>query len=51
MNNAKRQLTIIYSRVVGWYTPVKDWNLGKQSEAKDRIAFDPKKSMAHKTTK
>ena len=35
----KRTRTIIYSRVVGWMTPVKNWNKGKQAEFKDRQAF------------
>ena len=35
----KRQKCDIYSRVVGWLTPVKNYNLGKQSEYKDRITF------------
>ena len=51
MNNVKRQLTTIYSRVVGWYTPVNNYNPGKQSEFKDRVVFDHEKSMAHKTIK
>jgi len=37
--NAKRQLTIVYSRVVGWLTPVKNYNPGKASEFKDRKTF------------
>ena len=35
----KRQECIVYSRVVGWLTPVKNWNKGKQSEFKDRKEF------------
>jgi len=35
----KRQECIVYSRVVGWLTPVKNWNKGKQSEFKDRKAY------------
>jgi ribonucleoside-triphosphate reductase len=34
-----RQECIIYSRVVGWYTPIKNWNKGKQEEFKDRKNF------------
>lgn len=36
----KRQECIIYSRVVGWYTPTKMWNKGKQSEFSDRKVFN-----------
>lgn len=32
----------IYSRVVGFFTPVKRWNAGKQEEYEDRVEFDPK---------
>ncbi len=31
--------TEVYSRVVGYLRPVKDWNLGKQEEWKDRKTF------------
>ena len=29
----------IYSRVVGFYTPIHQWNLGKQQEFKERVNF------------
>jgi len=29
----------IYSRVTGYYTPVKSWNKGKQQEFKDRCKY------------
>ncbi len=32
----------IYSRVVGYYRPVAQWNDGKQSEFADRIPYEPK---------
>ncbi len=38
--NLKRQPCEIYSRVVGWLTPVKNWNKGKRAEYKDRQTFD-----------
>lgn len=31
--------TEVYSRVVGYFRPVKDWNLGKQSEFSERKVF------------
>ena len=31
----------VYSRVVGFFRPVKMWNAGKQEEYKDRVEFDP----------
>ena len=36
----------IYSRVCGFYTPVRQWNNGKQEEWKDRVNFKmPPKSI------
>lgn len=29
----------VYSRVVGYYRPVRNWNVGKQEEFKDRKTF------------
>ncbi len=34
-----RQECIVYSRVVGWLTPVRNYNPGKASEYKDRKTF------------
>jgi len=33
----------VYSRVIGYYRPVKNWNLGKQEEFKERIVFKQQK--------
>lgn len=30
----------VYTRVVGYYRPVKRWNKGKQAEYQDRVCFD-----------
>ena len=38
----KRTKCEIYSRVVGYMRPVKQWNLGKQQEFHDRKVFDMK---------
>lgn len=35
----ERQECIVYSRVVGWLTPVKNYNKGKAAEYKDRKFF------------
>ena len=32
----------IWSRVVGFYRPVREWNKGKQSEYLERKSFDTK---------
>jgi ribonucleoside-triphosphate reductase len=31
--------TEVYTRIVGYYRPVQNWNLGKKSEFKERTAF------------
>lgn len=33
----------IYSRVVGYFRPVKNWNEGKQEEFKDRVVYEQPK--------
>jgi len=38
-NNKQRTKCIIYSRVVGWLTPVKNWNKGKQAEWQKRKTY------------
>jgi hypothetical protein len=38
----QRQECIVYSRVVGWYTPTKNFNPGKASEYNDRKTFKMK---------
>ena len=35
----ERQECIVYSRVVGWYTPTKNYNPGKVAEYKDRKVY------------
>jgi len=34
-----KQPTEVYSRVVGYYRPVQQWNKGKQAEFYDRLPF------------
>ena len=36
----QRQPCEVYSRVVGWLTPVKNWNKGKRAEYQDRKTFE-----------
>ena len=35
----------VFSRVVGYFRPVSQWNLGKQEEFRQRKSFDEKKSL------
>lgn len=46
-----RQLCEVYSRVVGYIRPVKQWNKGKQSEYKDRLTFKQVLDEKNKSTK
>jgi hypothetical protein len=41
----KRQECIVYSRVVGWLTPVKNWNSGKRAEWDERVPFNANKGL------
>ena len=35
----KRQECAVYTRVVGWITPVRNWNKGKRAEYCDRKTY------------
>jgi hypothetical protein len=43
----KKIVCEIYSRVVGYFRPIQNWNLGKRAEFDDRKNYDPEKSLAH----
>ncbi len=36
-----------YSRIVGYYRPVQNWNIGKKEEFKDRLAYNEEKTMCN----
>lgn len=40
--NSKRTPCVVYSRVVGWMTPISSWNPGKISEWNERKFFKQK---------
>jgi anaerobic ribonucleoside-triphosphate reductase len=46
--------TEVYSRVVGYFRPIKNWNDGKREEFANRVTFNEKKALEskieHKTT-
>jgi len=45
MNEMKIELKVaveVYSRVVGYFRPVKQWNAGKQEEFRERITYNLK---------
>lgn len=41
--NAKRTKCEIYTRVMGYFRPISQFNIGKKSEHKERIHFEEKK--------
>lgn len=40
MNDKDRTVCEVYSRVVGFLSPVSQWNKGKREEFSDRLTFD-----------
>jgi anaerobic ribonucleoside-triphosphate reductase len=41
----ERMECIVYSRTVGWYTPVKNWNPGKKAEKAQRVYYSQEKAI------
>lgn len=39
--NVKGRETEVYTRIVGYYRSVKNWNKGKKAEFKQRVCFQP----------
>ncbi len=37
----------IYSRIVGYFRPISNWNGGKKEEFKDRLEYNVNKSLSH----
>ncbi len=40
-----------YSRIVGYFRPVQNWNTGKKEEFKDRLEYHEGKTMASSFSK
>jgi len=40
LDDAERQPCEVYSRVMGYFRPVDQWNIGKQQEHADRKNFE-----------
>jgi ribonucleoside-triphosphate reductase len=36
--------TEVFSRIVGYFRPVRNWNLGKKEEFKDRVEYREEKA-------
>lgn len=48
MQNETKKLVMpneVYSRVVGYYRPVQNWNIGKRQEFSERLTYD--KALNH----
>lgn len=43
----KRQLTEVYTRVMGYFSNYSNFNIGKKSEFEERKYFDEKLSLKH----
>ena len=41
----------VFSRVVGYYRPIQNWNTGKQQEFTERVAFSVDASMSNEIAK
>lgn len=39
------QKTEVYSRIVGYFRPVQNWNIGKKREFDERVEFSELKAM------
>jgi len=39
--------TEVYSRIVGYFRPVENWNEGKKQEFTDRKVYSEEKSLKH----
>lgn len=44
--NVKGTECEVYSRIVGYFRPVKQWNNGKQEEFSQRVTFEVEKNKA-----
>jgi len=41
----------VYSRIVGYFRPLRNWNPGKREEFKTRLEFDETKSLQNEFKK
>lgn len=41
--------TEVYSRIVGYFRPVENWNIGKKQEFEDRVEYAEEESLKHAT--
>lgn len=41
----------VYSRIVGYFRPIANWNIGKKEEFKDRLEYDAEKALLNEFAK
>jgi len=46
LQDDERQECEIWSRVMGYYRPVSEWNIGKKSEHRERVFFDERTAIS-----
>lgn len=46
LNDAERQQCEIWTRVMGYFRPVSEFNIGKKSEYSERVCFSEEKLIA-----
>ena len=46
LNDAERQHCEIWTRVMGYFRPVSEFNIGKKSEYAERVCFSEEKLIA-----
>ena len=46
LKEVKGSKTEVYTRIVGYYRPVQNWNNGKRAEYDDRVEFDGNQAVA-----
>lgn len=47
LEDSERQPCEIWTRVMGYFRPISDWNKGKRSEASERVYFSQHKAQEH----
>lgn len=45
LENSERQPCEVWTRVMGYFRPVSEFNIGKKSEYAERVCFSEKKAM------
>jgi ribonucleoside-triphosphate reductase len=41
----------VYSRIVGYFRPIANWNIGKKEEFKERVEYEREKALNNEFVK